>query len=160
MLKKMLFGLLLAAQSVPAQDIPWIKAGEIGRWKDPANDTVYVVNFWATWCQPCIAELPAFERLNAEFAGRPVQVILVSTDFKRDVEKRLKPFVREKQLRSRVVFMDEPNPNTWINAINPDWSGAIPATLIVAQGRGVERFFEGGLSYEELLQATTAALEK
>lgn len=158
-MKNALLILLFAAgHHVAAQDILLIKADQIARWKDPANDTVFVINFWATWCKPCIEELPAFEKITAEFAGRPVQVVLVCTDFKRDLDKRVKPFVQKKKLRSRVVFLDESNPNNFINLISPDWTGAIPATLIVAKGRGVERFFERQLTYPELKRELEAAL--
>ncbi len=154
---KWLLCLLLAAPSLAAQDISLIKADQIGRWKAAAGDTVFVINFWATWCKPCVEELPVFEKINAEFAGRPVQVVLVSTDFKRNLDNRVRPFVQKKKLRSRVVFMDESNPNVWINSVNPDWSGAIPATLIVSKNRGVERFFERQMTYKELrLEIRTA----
>lgn len=143
-----------------AQVIPFIKADDLLRWKNTANDTVYVINFWATWCAPCVAELPAFEQLHREYAGKKVKVILVSNDFKKHVDTKVKPFLEKKQLQSEVVFMDEPTPNTWITRVNADWSGAIPATLIVAKGRGVELFFEKQLSYKQLRRAVRSALRK
>lgn len=158
MLRLLLLLLLVSPFASTAQDIVFVKADEIARWKAPAGDTVRVINFWATWCQPCVAELPAFEKITAEYAGRPVQVILVCTDFKRDVDTRVRPFVKKKKLRSRVVFMDESNPNKWIDSVSPEWSGAIPATLIVCPAKGVERFFEQQLDYETLRKEVEAAL--
>lgn len=155
---KWLLCFLLAAPTLAAQDIPLIKADQIGRWKTATSDTVFVINFWATWCKPCVEELPAFEKITEKFAGRPVQVVLVSTDFKRNLDNRVRPFVAKKKLRSRVVFMDEPNPNAWINSVSPEWSGAIPATLIVSKKRGVERFFEGPMTYKTLLTEVRTAL--
>lgn len=143
-----------------AQDIPFIKSPQLEQWKNAENDTIYVLNFWATWCGPCVAELPEFEKLNKHFAGQKVQVILISTDFKRDVESRVKPFVKRKKLKSKVVFIDEPTPNNWINLVNPEWSGAIPATLIVCKNRGFEQFFEKQLDYETLEHTVQAALTK
>ncbi|MBL7802099.1 MAG: TlpA family protein disulfide reductase [Saprospiraceae bacterium] len=158
MLRLLLLLLLVSPFASTAQDIVFVKADEIARWKAPAGDTVRVINFWATWCQPCVAELPAFEKITAEYAGRPVQVILVCTDFKRDVDTRVRPFVQKKKLRSQVVFMDESNPNKWIDSVSPEWSGAIPATLIVCPAKGVERFFEQQLDYETLRKEVEAAL--
>ncbi len=152
--------LLFPALFLGAQDIPYIKGDQITRWKAAAGDTVYVLNFWATWCAPCVAELPEFERLHREYTGRPVKVILVSTDFRRDVEKKVKPFVKRKKLQSPVVFMDETTPNNWIDLVSPDWTGAIPATLVVNKHRGVEQFFEKQLGYEELEKAVRDALKK
>lgn len=151
--------LLFPALFLGAQDIPHIKGDQITRWKAAAGDTVCVLNFWATWCAPCVAELPAFERLHREYAGRPVKVILVSTDFRRDVEKKVKPFVKRKKLHCPVVFMDETTPNNWIDLVSADWTGAIPATLVVNKARGVEQFFEKQLGYEELEKAVLDALK-
>lgn len=153
------FGLLWMSHFAIAQDIPFIKAAQIEQWKNANTDTVYVINFWATWCGPCVAELPEFEKLQQQYAGQKVKVILVSTDFKKQVETRVKPFVLEKNLHSQVVFMDESNPNNWINLVHPDWSGLIPATLIIAPHKKFERFFEGELSYEKLETLVQSALK-
>lgn len=161
MKKLLLFGYLSALGVVlTAQDIPHIKAAQLSAWKNADTDTVLVLNFWATWCAPCVAELPEFERLNQAFAAQPVKVILINTDFRRDVEKRVRPFVQRQKLQCQVVFMDETTPNNWIDLVSADWSGAIPATLIVNKRRGFERFFEKQLSYEELEQTLREALGK
>ncbi|HOY05056.1 MAG TPA: TlpA disulfide reductase family protein [Saprospiraceae bacterium] len=151
--------LILGSRMLPAQDIPFIKAAQIDAWKQADTDTVRVINFWATWCAPCVAELPSFEKLNKEYAGRKVEVILVSNDFKKQVETKVKPFVAKKKLKSRVVFMDESNPNNWIDRVSPDWSGAIPATLIIAKRKNQYLFFEKQLTYEELEAAVRSVLE-
>lgn len=149
---------VLAAHALSAQTIPFIKADQIGRWKDADTDTVYVLNFWATWCAPCVEELPSFEKLNEAYAGKKVKVVLVSTDFKRNVEPGVKPFVRKKNLKSEVVFMDEPNPNNYINAVDSTWSGAIPATLIWSKKKNISAFFEKKMTYDELETAVKKAL--
>lgn len=159
-MKKALFACLFAALAVvlPAQDIPFIKADQLTAWKNSASDTVYVLNFWATWCAPCVAELPDFEKLNQAYADKPVRIVLVSTDFRRDVEKRLKPFVERNKLESQVVFIDEKTPNDWIDLVSPEWTGSIPATIIVRKNRDFERFFEKQIHFEELEEAVNAAL--
>jgi len=150
---------LLTGLSLPAQEIPYIKADQITAWKNSDSDTVYVLNFWATWCAPCIAELPDFEKLNEQYAGQKVKVVLISNDFSRDVEKKVKPFVKRKKLKSTVVYLDERTPNHWINLVSPEWSGAIPATLIVSKSRGYEQFFEKQLHFDELEAAILEALK-
>jgi len=141
-----------------SQGIPMIQTDQLTYWKNNTSDTVYVLNFWATWCGPCVAELPEFEKLNENYKDKNVQVVLISTDFKRNLENEVKSFVEEKKLKSRVVFLNEPRANDYINLVNPDWSGAIPATLIIANNKGYQRFFEKKLSYEELEAAVKAAL--
>jgi thiol-disulfide isomerase/thioredoxin len=149
---------VLALQSLLAQNIPFIKADQIALWKNADTDTVYVLNFWATWCAPCVEEMPSFEKLNKAYADKKVKVVLISTDFKRNVESNVKPFVKKKKLESQVVFMDEPNPNNYINAVDSTWSGAIPATLIWSKQKNVSQFFEKKLTYEELEAAVKKAL--
>ncbi|MFI1770880.1 TlpA disulfide reductase family protein [Thalassobellus citreus] len=112
------------------------------------NDTIYVINFWATWCAPCVKELPSFEKLNETYANKNVKVILVSLDFPHLYEKKLKPFIKEKKLKSKVIALDDADMNTWIPQINKSWSGSIPATIIYKND--TSKFFEQSFSFEEL----------
>jgi len=108
----------------------------------------YVINFWATWCAPCVKELPAFEKINKEYATKNVTVILVSLDFPKQVAKRLIPFINKKKLQSKVVLLNDINENFWIKAIDSTWSGAIPATIIY---NGKDRkFYEQSFDYDQL----------
>lgn len=150
MLRRALFFFLLSSLKLHAQEIAHIKPAQLEQWLDADTDSVYVFNFWATWCGPCVAELPAFEKLNEKYAAQKVKVVLISTDFKRNVESKLKPFVKRKNLRSQIAFMDEPNPNVWINLVSHEWSGAIPATLMVSKQKGKRLFFEKQMTYKEL----------
>jgi thiol-disulfide isomerase/thioredoxin len=112
------------------------------------DSKTYVVNFWATWCAPCVKELPAFEKLQAAYKSKGVEVILVSLDFPTQVESHLLPFVEKKKLQSKVVLLDDPDQNTWIPKISNDWSGAIPATLIYNEKE--RSFYEQSFHYKQL----------
>lgn len=112
------------------------------------GDKTYVVNFWATWCAPCIKELPHFEKLNKYYKDANVEVILVSLDFPSKYESKLKPYIKENNLESKVVALDDVDSNMWIPEINKDWSGAIPATLIFNKSK--RSFYEGSFDYEGL----------
>lgn len=107
-----------------------------------------MVNFWATWCAPCVKELPYFEDLNTQYKNEQVEVILVSLDFPKTYETSLKPFLKEKKLQTKVVALDDANFNSWIPQVHPDWFGAIPATLIY--NREKRKFFEKSFTYKEL----------
>ena len=112
------------------------------------NDKTYVVNFWATWCMPCVKELPAFEKLNAAYKDKNVEVVLVSLDFPKQKESNLIPFVKNRKLEPKVLHFDDANEQFWIPDIAENWSGSIPATLIYNEGK--RKFYEQSFSYEEL----------
>ncbi len=111
------------------------------------QDQIYVVNFWATWCKPCIKELPYFENLHVKYKS-DVKVVLVSLDFPSKLESQLIPFINKKGIQSQVVLLDDPYENEWIPKVDSTWSGAIPATLIF--NRTERKFFEQSFTQEEL----------
>ena len=122
--------------------------GGIEHFLTKNNDTTYVVNFWATWCMPCVEELPYFEKINAEYKKQKVKVILVSLDMPKQAESRLIPFMQRKNLQSQVLLLDDPDANAWIEKVSADWSGAIPATVIYKKDR--RKFYERSFTYAEL----------
>lgn len=111
---------------------------------------VVVYNFWATWCKPCVEEMPAFEKLATDYKAKGVAVVFVSMDFKSKHAKVVE-FVAQKQLQSEVVLLNAPDYNAWIDKISPQWSGAIPATMVVKKTGNVLKFHEGSFTYDELL---------
>lgn len=94
------------------------------------DETTYVINFWATWCLPCVKELPYFEQLNEKYKGQNVKVILVSLDLPKKVESNLIPFIKKKNLKSEIIHLNDPDANTWIEKVDKSWAGSIPATVI------------------------------
>ena len=136
--------------NVSAQDARIIKLADLEQLLSPDDDTTYVINFWATWCKPCIKELPHFDQLKNNFPGRKLRVILVSLDFKRQFETNLKPYVLKNKIQSEVLLIDEPDYNLWIDKVDPSWSGAIPATLIINNSTGTRKFYEREFTLDEI----------
>jgi len=126
---------------------------EIGRegiemLTNKSNDTTYVVNFWATWCSPCVKEIGFFEELHRNHLDSKVKVILVSLDFPNQLDRRLIPFLKEKEITANVMLVTDLDYNGWIDRVDPSWSGALPATLIF---NGSDRvFLEQELTKDEL----------
>ncbi|MEO1448787.1 MAG: TlpA disulfide reductase family protein [Bacteroidota bacterium] len=112
------------------------------------NDTTYLINFWATWCKPCVEELPFFEAVHTKLEGKPFKVILVSLDFPAQIESSLVPFVAKNQLRSQVLVLLDGKYNNWIDKVSPEWSGALPATYLY---RNNEVRFKGS-SFKDLAE--------
>ena len=112
------------------------------------NDTTYVVNFWATWCKPCVKELPAFEKLNKKYESKKLKVLLVSLDFPKQLESKVIPFVEDRNIKSEVILLKDPDANKWIPKVDSSWTGAIPATLIYKADN--RKFYERSFTYEEL----------
>jgi len=123
-----------------AQSVKVIKFEDLERLVRVKDDTLNVVNFWATWCAPCVKELPEFEALNRTGASKKVKVLLVSMDDVKTLHNKVKPFVKQRKLKSKVVLLNEPDLNTWVDKLVPEWSGALPMTLIVNEKSQVRKF--------------------
>jgi thiol-disulfide isomerase/thioredoxin len=123
---------------------------EVLAYMNKENDTLYIINFWATWCKPCVEELPYLERVYEENRDKKVRLILVSLDMPRHLDSQLKPFVERHELQGKVVLLNEPNENRWIPMVSPEWSGAIPATVFVNNATEINQFYEKTFSYEAL----------
>ncbi len=141
---------LLGVNQIIGQTIQEIDSDELLTLTGKSNDTTYVVNFWATWCSPCVKEIDYFEELHRNDQLKNIKVILVSLDFPNQVKERLIPFLEKKNITASVMLMTDLNYNTWIDQVDPSWSGAIPATLIYNKKNRV--FLEKEVSMSELLE--------
>jgi thiol-disulfide isomerase/thioredoxin len=152
MLRKILIGILLISPFVSlGQAAPQIiKVGRLKNLIENKTDSIQVINFWATWCAPCVKELPLFEKLHQESKGN-VKVTLVSMDLELDPNpEKVFKFVMRKNLTSRVWILDEKDANSWIDKVEAKWTGALPATLVINTMTGKRSFLEGEVSEEKL----------
>jgi thiol-disulfide isomerase/thioredoxin len=115
------------------------------------NDTSYVVNFWATWCVPCVKELPYFEEINRDYSDKKLKVVLVSLDFEKKIDTKLIPFLNKNKIRSKVALLLDSKESYWIDKVDPSWSGSIPITLVY---NGKKRDF-----YEKAFHSTAELKE-
>lgn len=139
--KTILTNLFFCCLSLQAQQITHVykTAGLLKRISSP--DTVYVVNFWATWCKPCIQELPSLDSLSQTTTQKNLKILLVCLNFKDEINNKVNPFLSKNKVGSEVVLLDEVNGNDYIDLISKNWTGAIPATLF--------KFGETSLLYEK-----------
>ncbi len=106
-----------------------------------------IVNFWATWCGPCIREIPYFDSLIA-VKGKPVTLLLVSLDFPDAYPKELGEFVTKQGYKGKVVFLNESNADYFCPIIDKSWGGAIPASVFVNNDKKTKEFFGFQLTRE------------
>lgn len=153
-MKLFLTGLLffMAAATLKAQHYRSVNADQLMA-QVTAKDTTYIVNFWATWCGPCVKELPVFDTLQRNFKGKPVKILLVSFDFKEDYQQKLAAYVSKKKPLPEIVWFSETNADEFIPKIDNRWGGALPGTLVIH--RNHKWFHEGTVTVTEVTQAVT-----
>ena len=132
------------------QKIEYIKIPELEKiLKDP-SDKLIVLNFWATWCSPCVSEISNFENAAKEYDPSKVRFILISLDFPSQVDTQLLPFLKKNRITLDVDVMKDVDYNAWIDKVDPNWQGDIPATLFFNNSRKSRYFHSGEVTETEL----------
>jgi len=143
----LVFSILSLVQIGKAQKVEVIKAQQLYQMIEVCEKEACVYNFWATWCAPCIKEIPEFDKLA--MASNEVRVRLISLDDVDDLTVKVKRFIEKRNLKAEVMLLDETDFNEWIPRVDEQWSGAIPATLVVTKS-GDRHFFEKEFKEGEL----------
>lgn len=133
--------ILIGYGQLTAQSVKVVKWPELERVLNTPSEKPTIINFWATWCRPCVKELPFFLEAADSMQGQ-FDMVLVSLDFKTDLEQKVIPFVDRRQIKLPVLLLDETDYNSFIDKVDPQWSGAIPATLMLSPERSAKAFFE------------------
>ena len=136
--------------SLPAQEIEKIGVPELEKILASPEDVLHVVNFWATWCPPCVTELPYFEKLSKEYQDKEVKFILISLDFPSQIESRLIPFLKDNKITADVRVMTNIDYNSWIEKVDSSWQGNIPVTLFFNNARKIRYFHPSEVTEKEL----------
>ncbi|MBV6639241.1 MAG: TlpA family protein disulfide reductase [Cyclobacteriaceae bacterium] len=136
--------ILISATASHAQEINMISLESLNKLIESPDKKLKVINFWASWCRPCIMEMPHFEAIDKTKAT----VYFITLDHPQDIAKAQR-MVEKNGIKSKVLLLDEKDADKYITAINEDWSGAIPATLFV-DARGRKYFHEKAFDKPEL----------
>lgn len=147
----LLFLILWPGLRMEAQDIRRVKIAELDQLIRQTTHPV-IVNFWATWCKPCVEELPSLIREMKAHKEDSLQLILVSLDDKETYPAKLKAFIQERNYEGRFLWLDETNADLFCPVIDTAWSGAIPATLFLHKKTNYRKFVESKLSDESIKQ--------
>jgi thiol-disulfide isomerase/thioredoxin len=142
------------------------EAQKIEKWKitDVAklietSDSILVINFWATFCVPCIEEIPDLIKYSNLNKKNKVKLYLVSLDFAENYPSKIKNFVARKKYNCNIAWLNETNADYFCPIISEQWSGAIPATLIINKKTGYRKFYEKKLSAPEIEKAIREAVQ-
>ena len=113
--------------------IALMKLPDVAKLREQARGKVLVINFWATWCHGCVSEFPEFVALDNQYREKGVKIVGISLDNPADLSSKVVPFIKKSgaNFDIRVPDMDDPQPI--IDALTPEWTGAMPVTLIFDQ---------------------------
>ncbi|MEP6594533.1 MAG: TlpA disulfide reductase family protein [Ginsengibacter sp.] len=134
----LLFAMISSAKS---QNIPSWKINDVVKYMDK-SDSVLVINFWATFCKPCVEEIPYLQSISKKYADQKVKLLLVSLDLSAFYPIRIKNFAEENNYSSQIVWLNETNADYFCPKIDKSWSGVIPSTVIINRKKGYKKFFE------------------
>lgn len=156
-MKKLLIALVFALAILPAigQSIPKWKITDFEKYVADSKDEVLVINFWATFCKPCVAEIPFFISITDKYKDQKVKLMLVSLDLPSFYPKKIADFAKKHKFNTNIVWLDETNADYFCPKVDAKWSGSIPATLIVNTKTGYRQFFEEEIEpqvFEEALK--------
>ncbi len=122
------------------------------------NDRILLINVWATWCIPCREEFPDLVSLFDEYENRDVDIVGISVDYPDEIDSKILPFLQSQQVNFPVYLQNFEKQEDFINFLNTDWSGALPASFVYDTAGEQKLFLLGKQSYEELVTAIESEL--
>jgi thiol-disulfide isomerase/thioredoxin len=153
------FMLVMLFKNTDGQQIQKIKIKSLSNLI-ATSDSILIINFWATFCKPCVEEIPDLIKFANKYKKQKASLYLVSLDLEDYYPEKIKKFVAKKKYTAKITWLDESNADYFCPIIDTSWSGAIPATLIVNNKMGYKKFYEKQLTSIEIEVAIKAALQK
>lgn len=141
---------LTSLQPAPLDKVKVVKYEELHAYMQEEVNEIRIINFWATWCGPCIKEMPYFEALPSLWEGVPIKVLFISMDLPEEADGKVPRFLERREIKNEVWILDETDFNAFIDRVDPSWSGAIPATVILGPALSARKFLEKELHEGEL----------
>lgn len=162
-MKKILFSSILllgiVSFSFAQHNIPRWKITDVEKYMNSGKDEVLVINFWATFCKPCVAEIPSFIEITDKYEDQNVKLLLISLDLPSFYPKKIAAFAQKNNWKADIVWLDETNADYFCPKIDPKWSGSIPSTLIINPKTGYRKFFEEEIEKDVFEKAVKEAIK-
>lgn len=124
------------------------------------NGNILLLNIWATWCEPCKEEFPDLIKFSLEYKNKKVQIVTISVDYPDEVNEKIIPFLDSYHVPFLTYVADFPSQDSLINTFNPEWSGAVPATIIFNKKGIQKKFLLGKQTYYQFKNAVDDLLYK
>lgn len=148
-----------AATANSEQVVSLLKPADFARLREQLRGQVLVVNFWATWCGPCVAEFPEFVRIDEKYRARGVKVISISADETAELQSKVVPFIKKQNAKFDVYVQDVDEPEEMIRQFSREWTGGLPATFVFDKQGRLTQSFLGIIDRDKLEAALAAALK-
>ena len=150
---------LILAGLTHGQDIkPISKTDDIKSIMDANKGKVVLLNFWATWCKPCVKEFPDLVKLQNNYKDKGFVLVFISADMPEEIKSKVTPFLNQEKVDFTTYYIGSDKPEDIINYVDKDWQGAIPSTYIYDKEGNVKTSILGTKSYEQFESEITKYL--
>lgn len=133
--------LLFSSSALRSQEIKKVTIRELDSLIRSEQRPV-VVSFWATWCTPCLHEIPWLEAAVKKNESKGVELMLVSLNGPGFYPEKLRQFIADKGYKARFYWLEDQDANSFGKRIHPRWRGSLPANLFVNNVKGYRKFLE------------------
>ena len=113
------------------------------------DDSVLVMSFWATFCKPCVEEIPYLQSITEKYKGQRAKLFLVSLDLPEFFPAKIEAYAKSKDFYVPMAWLNETNADYFCPKIDKGWDGSIPCTLIVNNKKGYRHFIDHQMKPEE-----------
>jgi len=150
MKKFVIAAIVLAAANIFSQDIkPLQSIADLDGIKENAKGNVLLLNFWASWCKPCVKEFPELVKLYNDYKDKGFRLVFVSLDDLPDIEKKVVPFLKNQGVDFTTYYNKFDKPEELIDYVDKNWQGAIPSTYIYDKDGKLKQGILGSKNYEQ-----------
>jgi thiol-disulfide isomerase/thioredoxin len=149
----------LDASLLNPREVTLITASQFRQILDHHKGKVVLVNLWATWCIPCIREMPDLSKLQTDFGDKGLKVIGISLDEAEDLHTRVKPFFEKRSVSFVSYLQSEPDPQQVVGVLDENWEGVLPTTYLIDRSGKVKQKLIGSKSYDQFAAVITPLLE-
>ncbi len=126
----LVFCTIVSLQVSFAQVLPKWKLADLEQYINAA-DKPTIINFWATFCKPCLEEMPYFVKVHKKYESAGLNLMLVNLDVSDAYPNKIKAFATKRKINAPIAFLDETDADVFCPVVDTTWSGAIPATLFI-----------------------------